>query len=300
MKLNLVKEFLKIPKKEREIAFFFFLVINIIICTCYFFFTRRANDLIVLVQKNNIRTESVIKGSSPGLTKDLSSKKSKNSILKVNQMSLSDWQAEGFSKDQASMILKFRKVINGFKSESDLVKVYCINEDYITENLERFNFVNPKLDNSLIIIQNDKGVFLKENKVHEEKLVKIDLNYSDTNDLMKYRGVGPKLSKRIIKYRNLLGGFISVEQLNEVYGLNEELVNDIKRSSFINPVVSKLNLNSGTFKTFIRHPYFTKEIVNSILNYRKAHGDFNHIDDLMKIYSISDSIFAKIKPYVKI
>lgn len=132
------------------------------------------------------------------------------------------------------------------------------------------------------------------------KKINVELNSCSREDLIKLKGIGEKLSTRIIKYRDLLGGFVSVNQLNEVYGIKPEVLDEIRSSISIQNPMSKINLNTADFKTLIRHPYIDKPIVKSILNYKNIHGEFKSVDDLKRIYSISDSIFVKIEPYLKV
>ena len=128
----------------------------------------------------------------------------------------------------------------------------------------------------------------------------LDLNNCKKEDLIQLKGIGEVLSTRIIKYRDLLGGFVDLDQLAEVYGLSSETMNSIKKHLYIQKCQLKLDINKSDFKTLVRHPYLDSKSVNAILKYKQIHGDFSSINDLKEIYIISDSIFAKISPYIKI
>ena len=87
-------------------------------------------------------------------------------------------------------------------------------------------------------------------------------------------GIGPVLSVRIIKYRNLLGGYASSGQLREVYGLPEERHSIlISQRVFADSLaVRKIRINEADFKALIRHPYFQRTEVSAILKYRELKG----------------------------
>jgi len=127
-----------------------------------------------------------------------------------------------------------------------------------------------------------------------------ELNLSDSASLVALPGIGPVLSARVIKYRNLLGGFVSVQQLREVYGLKEETYNLICKRVFADSLlVRKIKVNEAEYKELIRHPYFKKNEVDAILKYRRLSGRINGVEDMRKNNLISDETFGKIKAYLE-
>lgn len=109
----------------------------------------------------------------------------------------------------------------------------------------------------------------------------IELNSSDTTLLKTLPGIGPVLSARIIKYRNLLGGFFSVDQLREVYGLSGETFDLIKdRVSVDQALVRQIKINSAGYRELIRLPYLKNFEVTAILKYRELKGRIERLSDL--------------------
>jgi len=129
----------------------------------------------------------------------------------------------------------------------------------------------------------------------------IELNSADTFDLQRLRGIGPSFAKRIVKYRERLGGYREKSQLLEIFGMDPEKYNEIKDHLTVNAdSIRKINLNAVTFKELISHPYFPFEVTKNIMIYRKDHKKFVGTEELLKIKNINDSIYRKIKPYLGI
>jgi DNA uptake protein ComE-like DNA-binding protein len=127
----------------------------------------------------------------------------------------------------------------------------------------------------------------------------IDLNRADSLDLIPLPGIGPVFASRIVKYRNLLGGFVSHEQLTEVYGLPGEMVEMLRLRTVIDTsIIRKIDLNTVTFRDLLRHPYFQIELVREIMNFRELMGSIQSTEALKVNNLIPDSTLAKISPYL--
>ena len=142
---------------------------------------------------------------------------------------------------------------------------------------------------------------LKKNKFKPFKITfnETNLNTTEREDLKKISGIGEKLSERIIKFRDKLGGFHSLKQLNEVYGLDSLVIQKIGTHFHLNDSIKRIAINQINEKELAYHPYFSYKIARVIVNYRKQHGHFQKPDDLKKIHIINDSIVSKISPYIQ-
>ena len=129
----------------------------------------------------------------------------------------------------------------------------------------------------------------------------IELNAADTFSLQRLRGIGPAFARKIVSYRERLGGYIDRSQLLEIWGMDTSRYNSIKEHLTVNPdSVHPVNLNTVTFKKLLAHPYFPFEITKAIMIYRKDHKKFENIEELRNISIISDSVYRKIRAYVKV
>jgi len=127
----------------------------------------------------------------------------------------------------------------------------------------------------------------------------LDLNKCDSSDLEQLPGIGPVLASRIVKYRNLLGGFASPLQLREVYGLPEETFTAISGFLRADPAdVKKISINKAGFRELIRLPYFDRSVVNGILKYRELSGTVKGVEELVDNRIITGEKALKAEPYL--
>lgn len=127
----------------------------------------------------------------------------------------------------------------------------------------------------------------------------IEINTADSAKLVSLPGIGPVYAGRILKYRGLLGGYFSCEQLLEVYGMDSSRYAGI--SEYITQdasLLSKIAINEADFKTLLRHPYLDYETVKQIVNYRKYNGTIPNTDTLKAVIAY-DPMYEKVKHYIE-
>jgi len=207
-----------------------------------------------------------------------------------NQCSESDFESLGLSKKQAAIILNYLKKGGAFKKKTDFRKMYCINESQYLK-LEPW----IALPDSSYYPKSDKGRFA------ERKMFRLDLAVADSLELIKLRGIGSVFAKRIVKYRERLGGFSSVEQLKEVWGMTDSLYLSISPHLFLSDSIpASIALNSILLSDLGKHPYVGFELGKVILNYREQHGPFKVAEDIKKVPLVTEEIFRKLAPYLSL
>lgn len=128
----------------------------------------------------------------------------------------------------------------------------------------------------------------------------INLNTADSLELLPLAGIGPVFAGRIIRYRNLLGGFTSINQLHEVYGLKAETIKMINMHLVIDSMdIQKLDLDSISFSGLLRHPYLNLDHVKALVRYRDFRGKIGSVQELKENEILPDSILERISPYLK-
>lgn len=130
---------------------------------------------------------------------------------------------------------------------------------------------------------------------------KQDLNTATAEQLQQVNGIGEKLSKRIVKFRGTLNGFLSDSQINEVYGLKPEVVDRIlERFTVLSkPIIKKVNVNTATFKEVLHLPYIDYELTKKIFQYRDEVAELQSIEELKNIEGFPLELFDKIVVYLE-
>lgn len=207
----------------------------------------------------------------------------------------------GFSEKQALSFLKFRSKGFVFRKKEDLKKVFVVS-DYLYNRLENYvvieglktqaSFPSPVAQLAHTAIATATVPSKKINPV----TVITELNSADSIALVALPGIGPVIARRILKYRNLLGGFVSTEQLREVFGISEELFGKLQPLTQVrSDGIKKININTNDFKTLSRHPYLGFDLTKRIFQERrKGTLDAGALETLMA----DETAFRKLMPYL--
>ncbi len=212
----------------------------------------------------------------------------------------------GFPGWLAERLINFRNAGGKFAVKSDLRKVYGL-QDWLYNGLEDYIQLPDEINHKdfLEVVESEKSENTKNEIVENKKVdsdlpLLLDINLADSIELQAIRGIGPAFSSRIIRFRNILGGFTSIEQLKEVYGLTEETYEAIKPYFVLNGEfeLKKLLINSADQAQLSAHPYINYNTARALVNYRNQHGSFQSLEDLAFVKVLSDSVINKIAPYL--
>ncbi len=123
----------------------------------------------------------------------------------------------------------------------------------------------------------------------KEKIVIIDINQATQEDLIKVYGIGEAISIRILKFKESLGGFVSMEQMNDIWGLSPEVIEKLNAHFKVSvlPNVKKIDINNAPIKELSLFPYFKYPISKNIVTFRSMNGDIKNNEDLTKIKGLS-------------
>jgi competence protein ComEA len=188
----------------------------------------------------------------------------------------------------AKNIIKYREKGGQFKHSEDILKIYGMDS-----NLYR------RLQPYIIIKSVAVDIVEQKKQYVSFPGLKVDLNKADSIELKKIPGIGPVLSKRIVKYRDILGGYINTGQLKEVYGISDSLFLSIEHFLFLDTnLIIRININTCTLKDLEKHPYINHYQAKAIENYRKIAGPFKSKDQLLENYLLSEENYLKLSPYL--
>jgi len=147
-----------------------------------------------------------------------------------------------------------------------------------------------------------KTPFYQKKPVKVEKYPKgtlVELNTADTLILKKVPGIGSAFSNRIVKYRNLLGGFYSVSQLSEVYGIDEERYHELKEWFCVNPeLILKKQVNQLPIDSLSRHPYINYRQAKAIKQLYRQKGKLTGWENLSLLEEFTEFDQIRIGPYL--
>ena len=123
----------------------------------------------------------------------------------------------------------------------------------------------------------------------------IDINNADSLAWVSLPGIGPSYSKRIINFRNRLGGFHNISQVAETFGLPDSTFQRIRpQLTLSDSSVKKININTASVDELKAHPYIRYYIANAIVQYRAQHGKFSSLSELKKIMPVTDEVYNKV------
>lgn len=195
----------------------------------------------------------------------------------------------GLKKYLAKRIISFRNSGGKFKFKSDVLKIYGMDTVW-------FNKVLPWINLPVKIGSRQTENFDRKYKI--EHL--IEINSADTDALKSLPGIASKLALRIINFRDKLGGFYSLDQLNQVYGLRPETIAlIIPRLKIDSTLIKTIDINSIDEKSLSQHPYCGFKHSHTLINYRNQHGKFETCDDLKSIITFTNENIRQFCHYLR-
>ncbi|MBA9072665.1 DNA uptake protein ComE-like DNA-binding protein [Flavobacterium gossypii] len=186
----------------------------------------------------------------------------------------------GMSTVEIDRLLKFREGNKYVNSAEEFQAVTKVSDSLLNAIAPYFKFPDW--------VKNKKSSFTsceKQSFVKNEKIILIDINKATQEDLIKIYGIGPGLSERILKQKEILGGFVSMEQMNDIWGLSPEVIEKLNAQFKIGvvPNVKKIKINDASVKELSQFPYFRYPISKEIVTYRSMNGGISSSEDLIKI-----------------
>lgn len=189
----------------------------------------------------------------------------------------------GMSVKEIDRLLAFRKENKYVGSAKEFQDVTKISDSLLNVIAPLFKF--PDWIENKPIFKTERKEFVKKEFAKKEKIVVLDINQATQEDLIKIYGIGEALSARILKQKEILGCFVSMEQMNDVWGLSPEVVIELNShfKVIIPPNFKKIAINEASLKELSQFSYFRYALAKQIVTYRSMNGNINNIEDLSKI-----------------
>ena len=200
----------------------------------------------------------------------------------------------GITADEYSRLTDFRSSGKWINSVEDFKKVTSISDDRLAKIAPYFKFPD------WVVEQQNQLKARKSNELPEPE--KRNINNAAAQELMQINGIGEKLSARIINYRNKIGGFRSVIQLKDVYGLNAELIDQISNQFKVieTDKAEPIDINAASLIQLTDVPYFDYELAREIFQYIKVNEGITSFEELSKLQQFPTSKIDRIKLYLAI
>jgi competence ComEA-like helix-hairpin-helix protein len=125
----------------------------------------------------------------------------------------------------------------------------------------------------------------------------LDLNTASAEELERLPGIGPKTAERIVRYREKLGYFVSLDQLREVWGLREENLNRALPYLKVETRGRPLSLRTASVEELAAHPYISWKLAKSLIRYRRQWGEGPIPVEVWREW-LPDTLRNRLEPYL--
>lgn len=206
----------------------------------------------------------------------------------LRRLGLAPWQVHN--------LMKYRRKGGHWRNTDDFARLYGLTQEQFAR-LRPYIIIPPTEQELAAMRREQRYDSLHRNYVEKFPAGTIlDLNTADTTELKRIPGIGSYYASKICRYRQRLGGFVSVEQIKEIDGLPD----GIEQWFIVSPnaPTTRLNVNRATFKELVHHPYLTYDQVKAIFSYRQKYGNLHSLHDLRLLDVFTEAEEARLAPYL--
>ena len=292
----MIREFFYLQKSDRKVILSLLVVIvSVFTMICL---TGGNDTSTATTQKNPPRSaarKNYYYASSPKKVERFTFDPNTADSTQLMRLGLQPWQVRNIYKYRAAGGI-YRQPIDFAKLYGLTVKQYRelepyirISSDYLPASTlvkERANYSPKTTKDTVVVYQRPMKIKATEHIV---------LNTADSTALTTIPGIGPYYARRIIQYGNRLGGYVSVEQLDEI----DNFPTEAKQYLVINnPAPKKLNISQLSLNELRRHPYINFYMAKAITDYRRLHGTIKSLNELRLIKDFTPEAIKRLTPYV--
>ena len=280
MSFKMIQTYFKFTKEQRTSIFLLFLII-VVLQLIYFFidfstvskeYPEKQKWLSLQTQMDSIKIDS---------------KNSKPKLYLFNPNFITDYKGYklGMSIQEIDLLLAFRRENKYVNSPEEFQNVTKISDSLLNLISPYFKFpdwINNKKQNRTI---KKYEAYQNEAFVKKERIIIIDINQATKEDLVKIYGIGEAISVRILKQKETLGGFVSMEQMQDIWGLSPEVIENLITHFKVLavPRFKKIEVNNASLRELSQFHYFRHALAKEIVTYRSMNGNIKNIEDLTKI-----------------
>ena len=292
----MIREFFYLQKSDRKVILT--LLVVIVSVFTMIFLTGRDSTESTTQQKDSSQSRTnknyIYDSYTPKKVERFTFDPNTADSTQLLRLGLQDWQVRNIYKYRAAGGI-YRKPLDFAKLYGLTVKQYRELEPYIrisSDYQPASTLVNEK-ESYTRKDTKDSVTYQRPSKIKETE--HIVLNTADTTSLMTIPGIGPYYARKIIQYGNRLGGYVSVDQLDEI----DDFPTEAKKYLVINnPTPKKLNINQLSLNELKRHPYINFYQAKAITDYRRLHGSIHSLNELRLLKDFTPELIKRLTPYV--
>lgn len=279
---------------KRERSGIFFLLVLIIIFQVFYFYLKNAavsgDSMITLDARQQATTDSL---------KTVSLKEGAFKIYPFNPNFISDYKGYtlGMSPSEIDRLHAFRENNSFINSKEQFQQVTQISDSLLVTIAPYFKFPDWVNESKPKVNKPKSKVYAQSTSIQIK-----DINQASAEELKVIRGIGDKLSARIVKFRDRLGGFLVNEQLYDVYGLDVEVADRVlKNYKVLNPPeIKKININTASQPEIASLVYFSYDMADKIIEYRMFNDRIDSFEELSKIEGFPTEKLDRIALYLSL
>ncbi len=201
-----------------------------------------------------------------------------------NTISADSLMLLGFSERQAQSIIKAREKGWRFRTKKDFGKLYVVSDKKYQE-LEPYILLPDSVE-------------YKSKKKGRANIEPIEINSATAEDFVRVLRIKKYMAERVIKYRKLLGGFYTPDQLAEVYGFPVQKLKAARKYLLVDTSkIHKINIRTADFRTLVRHPYIDGGLARWILDNRNRRK-FQSLDYLRRYDGLEEYQLRDLEHYL--
>ena len=314
MQKRAANHFFNFTKKEKNGTIFLLLIIFLLIATPFvysFFFEEKNIDAAVFnnemvslkLQANDSNKKKSDRNDPEDPYKKIYPRHESNNdnnrlnlfYFDPNNLSEAGWKKLGIRDKTIATIQNYLSKGGKFKQAEDIKKIWGLHEDEVSQMLPYI-----RIEQTTVSASPHFPVYEKK-EYPKTTIPVIDINIADSSAYISLPGIGPGYARRILKFRDRLGGFYKIEQVSETFGFPDSTYQKIKNYLQVSSEnTRKININTASLDELKDHPYIRYQIANAIIEYRTQHGNFESVDDIKKIMLVSNETFVKVEPYLTV
>lgn len=208
----------------------------------------------------------------------------------------------GLQPWQVRNIYKYRAKGGIYRQKEDFAKLYGLTVKQYRE-LEPYIRISSDYQPAAMLVgtrESRDSRYSRDSSLHYPVKIKenehVVLNTADTTQLRTVPGIGTYYAKEIVRHGQWLGGYVSVDQLDEIEGFPQE-----SKKYFVIQGASpkKLNVNKLNLQQLRKHPYINYYQAKTIVDYRRLHGKIASLDDLRLSKDFPPEAIRRLEPYVE-